>query len=89
MWLFHYNCLLHSMLDKNIKISSFKSSEKIKEKRMAQTDLSRIIIILNELKMRVKSMQRPGTETIKTQIQPSKPKREITKITNSQNTKRT
>ena len=34
-------------------------------------------------------MQRPGTEAIRTQIQPSKPKREITKITNSQNTKRT
>ena len=34
-------------------------------------------------------MQRPGTEAIRTKIQPSKPKREITKITNSQNTKRT
>ena len=36
-------------------------------------------------------MQRPGTEAIRTQIQPLKPKREITKITNtsSQNTKRT
>ena len=34
-------------------------------------------------------MQRPGTEAISTQIQPSKPKREITKITNSQKTKRT
>ena len=33
-------------------------------------------------------MQRSGTETIGTQIQPSKPKREIT-ITSSQNTKRT
>ena len=32
-------------------------------------------------------MQRSGTETIRTEIQPSKPKREITKITNSQNTK--
>ena len=30
-----------------------------------------------------------GTEAIRTQIQPLKPKREITKITNSQNTKRT
>ena len=28
-------------------------------------------------------MQRSGTEAIKTQTQPSKPKREITKITNS------
>ena len=34
-------------------------------------------------------MQRPGTEAIRTQIQPSKPKQEITIITNSQNTKRT
>ena len=34
-------------------------------------------------------MQRSGTEAIRTQIQPSKPKPEITKITNSQNTKRT
>ena len=33
-------------------------------------------------------MQRTGNETIRTQIQPSKPKREINKITNSQNTKR-
>ena len=37
----------------------------------------------------VKSMQRSGTEAIGTQIQPSKPKREINKITNSQNKKRT
>ena len=34
-------------------------------------------------------MQRPGTEAIRTQIQPSKPKREINIITNCQNTKRT
>ena len=34
-------------------------------------------------------MQSPGTEAIRTQIKPSKPKQEITKITNSQNTKRT
>ena len=38
---------------------------------------------------KVKSMQRSGTEAIRTQIQPSKPKREISKITNSQNTTRT
>ena len=35
----------------------------------------------------VKSMQRSGTEAIRTQFQPSKPKREITNTTNSQNTK--
>ena len=34
-------------------------------------------------------MQRQVTEAIIPQIQPSKPKREITKLTNSQNTKRT
>ena len=34
-----------------------------------------------------KRMQRSGTEAIRTQLQPSKPKREITNITNSQNTK--
>ena len=39
--------------------------------------------------VKVKSIHRPGTEAFRTQIQPSKPKREITKITNSQNTKRT
>ena len=34
-------------------------------------------------------MQTSGTEAIRTQIQPSKSKREITNITNSQNTKKT
>ena len=34
-------------------------------------------------------MQISGTEAIITQLQPSKPKREITDIANSQNTKRT
>ena len=37
--------------------------------------------------LRVKSKQSPGTKTIRAQIQPSKPKREITNIANSQNTK--
>ena len=31
--------------------------------------------------MKVKIMQKSGTEAIRTQIQPSKPKREIAKIT--------
>ena len=39
--------------------------------------------------VKVKSIQISGTKAIRTQIQPSKPKKEITKITNSQNTKRT
>ena len=34
-------------------------------------------------------MQRSGTEAIRTQLQLSKPKREITNITNRQNTKGT
>ena len=33
--------------------------------------------------LKVKRMQTSGTEAIRTQIKPSKPKREITKITNS------
>ena len=36
-----------------------------------------------------KSIQRSRTEAIRTQIKPSKPTWEITKITKSQNTKRT
>ena len=41
----------------------------------------------NDLRIRVKSMQRSGTEAIRTQIQPFKPKREINNITYSQNTR--
>ena len=33
-------------------------------------------------------MQRPGNEAIRSQTQPSKPKREVTKIANSKNPKR-
>ena len=40
-------------------------------------------------RIKVKSMQRSGTEAIRKQIQPSKPKREITNNTNSHITKRT
>ena len=39
--------------------------------------------------LKVKCMQRSGTESIRTKIQPPKSKQEITKITNSQNTNRT
>ena len=39
--------------------------------------------------IKVKSMQRPGPEAIRAQIQPSKPKRKITETTNSPNAKRT
>ena len=39
--------------------------------------------------LKVKSMQRSGTEATRAQIQTSKPKRDITNITNKQNTKRT
>ena len=38
---------------------------------------------------KVKIMQRAGAEAIRTQLQPSKQKREITSITNGENTKRT
>ena len=36
-----------------------------------------VVVVL----LKVKSMQRPGTEAIRTQIKPSKSKREITKVT--------
>ena len=39
--------------------------------------------------IKVKSMQSSGTEAIRTQLQPPKPKREINNNTNSQNIKRT
>ena len=44
---------------------------------------------VKENEVKVKSMQRSGTEAITTQIQPSKQKCEITNMTYSQNTKRT
>ena len=47
----------------------------------------RIVIKLADMKE--KSMQISGTESIRTQLQPSKLKRKKTKTTNSQNTKRT
>ena len=47
------------------------------------------LILLLVLKLKVNFLQRSGTEAIRTQIQPSKPKREITKITIRLNTKRT
>ena len=46
-------------------------------------------VTLYTFNLEVKRMQRPGTEATRTQIQPSKLNREITKIINSQNTKRT
>ena len=52
------------------------------------TNVVQLFQAINE-NVKVKIMQRPGTEAIRTQIQPSNPKREIIKITNSQNTKRT
>ena len=52
-----------------------------KWRRKSANDISPII--------KVKSMQKSGTGAIRTQIQSTKPKREITKITNSQNTKST
>ena len=43
----------------------------------------------DDIKVKVKYMQRPGTETIRTQILSSNPKQEITNITNNQYAKRT
>ena len=43
-------------------------------------------VILRRQLIKVKRMQRSGTEAIRTQIQPSKPNREISNNTNSQNT---
>ena len=45
------------------------------------------VSMANVMPMEVRSMQKSGTEEIRTQIQPSKPKLEIINITNSQNTK--
>ena len=47
------------------------------------------LILLHTRIIEVKSMQRSGTEATRTEIQPSKPKWEITYITNCQNTRRT
>ena len=47
------------------------------------------MIQLDHILVQVKSMQRKGNGALRTQLQPSKPKREITDITHSQNTKRT
>ena len=47
------------------------------------------IIVFVDIFLKVKCMQRSGTEATRTQLQPSKPKRELTNITNSQNTKGT
>ena len=44
------------------------------------------LLEIRMIRRKVKSMQRSGTEAIGPQIQPSKEKREITNITNSQNT---
>ena len=46
-------------------------------------------LLFLKFSIEVKSMQISGTKAIRTQIQPSKPKRDITNITKSQNTKRT
>ena len=80
--------------------SCFPRWFKTKYSQRAVNRTSHILILLSQASLdqkylpyilKVKSMQRPGTEAIRTQIQLSKPKREITKIkiANSQNTKRT
>ena len=50
---------------------------------------TKFIQFVKIIHLKVKRMQRLGTEALRTKIQPLKPKWEITYITNSQNTKRT
>ena len=56
-----------------------------------QAIYARRSVFLNTMcgEVKVSRMKRLGTGAIRTQLQPSKPKRKITKITNSQNTNRT
>ena len=58
------------------------------ERTDGRTQKDDIIISHCEIALKIKSMYSPGTWAIRTQCPPSKPKREINKITNSQNTKR-
>ena len=73
------------------RVNFFKSSENIQKKEggpdrpVSNNKFS--LVTPNTLSTKVKSMQRSGTEAIRTQLQPSKSKREITNITNSQKTK--
>ena len=73
--------------------SCFKKYFKVKPASFIYPDESvsgkNINYYISLITRKVKSIQRPGTGAIRTQIPPSKPKREITKITNSQNTRRT
>ena len=71
----------------NINVN-VKKERKIVEKLMWVV-LKKLLVSFRLIVIEVKSMQRSGTEAIRTQLQTSKPKREITNITNSQNTKRT
>ena len=68
-------------LDLHLSISNGFVSSKLYDKRDA--------FDFDIVKVKSMQLQRSGTEAIRTQIQPSKPKWEINKITNSQNTKRT
>ena len=65
------------------------SGELLQDHWSSCADILLIKTTYNQMSRKVKSMQRSGTEAIRTQIQYSKPKREITNITNSQNTKET
>ena len=76
------------MSGKIIQACMSKHDSKIRKPDM---DLRILLLISKDKKhyIKVKCMQRSGTEAIRTQLQPSKPKREISNIRNSQNTKRT
>ena len=68
-------------------IQSANEPEHCQHSKMSKESIKRLEAFIRRLE--VKIVQRPGTEAIRTPIQPSKFKREISKITNSQNTKRT
>ena len=67
----------------------FSKMRSLKVKNMQRLGTEASACYCHSPLVKVKRMQRPGTEAIRTQTQPSNPKREITNITNSQNTKRT
>ena len=83
--LFELNPVLGGVRDIPSDLISHEQTELIKTES-AVLNLERLIRFFPDY-LKVKSMQRSGTEAIRTQILLSKPKREITNITNSQNTK--
>ena len=78
-------CILHCQEKQPaVRIVKKQTQEVLKEVGYNDKESTQVNITT-----RVKRMQRSGTEAIRTQIRPSKQKREINKTKNSQNTKRT